>query len=79
MNRCRAANVVSLGYFRAEDQNIFVEGYATNILHRAPVVFSNCDLVVLAKWIGQTKSLFKVCKALLGDLENVLRINILKE
>ena len=74
-----AADVIALCYLRAEDQNIFVEGHTANVLHRAPVVFSNCNLVVLTEWIGQTEGLFKVGKALLSDLEDVLGIHILKE
>ena len=79
MNGCSAADVVALGYLAAEDQDIFVESYAADVLHRAPVVFGNCNLVVLAEWIGQAESLFKVSKALLGDFKDIFSIDVLKE
>ena len=79
VDSCCAADVIALSYFRAKDQNIFVESYTTNVLHGAPVVFSNCNLVVLAKWICQAKGLLKVGKALLGYFEDVLSIDIFKE
>ena len=74
-----AADVIALCYLRAEDQNIFVEGHAANVLHGAPVVFSNCNLVVLAEWICQAEGLFEVGKALLSYLEDVLGIDIFEE
>ena len=77
---CRGAtDVAALGHFATENQNIFVEGNAADIFHCAPVVFSNCDLVVLTKWIGQTESLFKVSKALLSDFKDVFSVDILEE
>ena len=79
VDSCCAADVAALCDLTAEDQNIFVESYAADVLHRAPVVFSNCDLVVLTKWVSQTKSLLKVGKALLGNFENILSINMLEE
>ena len=79
MDRCSAADVAAFGDLTAEDQNIFVESYAANVLHRAPVVFGNCDLVVLTEWVSQTKSLFKVGKALLGNFEYVFSVNVLEE
>ena len=79
MNRGCAADVVALGDLGTEDQDIFVESYAAHVLHCAPVIFSNCNLVVLTKWIGKTESLFKVGKALLGDFKDIFRIDIFKE
>ena len=79
VDSCCAADVIALSYLRAEDQNIFVESHATNVLHRAPVVFSDCNLVVLTKWICQAKGLLKVGEALLGYFEDVLSIDIFKE
>ena len=79
VDSCCAADVIALSYLRAEDQNIFVESHATNVLHGAPVVFSDCNLVVLTKWICQAKGLLKVGKALLGYFEDVLSIDIFKE
>ena len=79
VDSCCAADVIALSYFRAKDQNIFVESYTTNVLHGAPVVFSDCNLVVLTEWICQTKGLFEVSKALLGYLKDVISIDIFKE
>ena len=79
VNGCRTADVIALSDFGAEDQDIFMESYATNVLHGAPVVFSHCNLIVLAKGISQAESLLKVGEALLGDLKNVLGINVFKE
>ena len=79
VDSCCTADVIALSYLRAEDQNIFVESHATNVLHRAPVVFSNCNLVVLTKWICQAEGLFEVGEALLRYLEDVLCIDIFKE
>ena len=79
MDSCSAADVVAFGHLAAEDQNIFVESYAADVLHRAPVVFSNCDLVVLTEWVSQTESLFKVSKALLSNFEDIFCINVLEE
>ena len=56
-----------------------MEGHATDILHRAPVVFGNCNLVVLAKGICQAKGLFEVGKTLLGYLKDIFSIDIFKE
>ena len=56
-----------------------MESYTANVLHRAPVVFGNCDLVVFTEWVSQTESLFKVGKALLGNFEDVFSINVLEE
>ena len=56
-----------------------MESYTTDILHGAPVVLSNCNLVVLAEWVSQAESLFKVGKTLLGDFKDVRRIYIFKE
>ena len=56
-----------------------MEGYATHVLHRAPVIFGNRNLVILSKWVGKAKSLLKVSKALLGDFKNVLSIDVLKK
>ena len=56
-----------------------MEGYATHILHRAPVVFGDRNLVILSKWVGKTESLLKVGKALLGDFKYVLSINVFKK
>ena len=74
-----AADVIALCYLRAEDQNIFVEGHTANVLHGAPVVFSNCNLVILTKGICQAEGLFEVGKALLSYLEDVLGVDIFKE
>ena len=79
MNSCSAADVVALSYLAAEDQDIFVESYAANVLHGAPVIFGNRDLVVLTEWVCQTKGLFKVSKALLGNFKDVFSINVLEE
>ena len=56
-----------------------MEGYTTHILHRAPVIFGNRNLVILSKRVGKTESLLKVGKALLGDFKYVLSINVLKK
>ena len=56
-----------------------MECHAADVLHRAPVVFSNCNLIVLSKWIGKTEGLFEVSKSLLSNFEDVLGIDILKE
>ena len=79
MDRCGAADVVALCHLAAEDQNIFVESYAADVLHRAPVVFGYSNLVVLTERVSQTESLFKVSKALLGNFEDILCINMLEE
>ena len=79
MNGCSATDVTAFGHFAAENQNIFVESYATNVFHRAPVVFGNCNLIVLTKWIGQTESLFEIGKAFLGNFEDIFSINVLEE
>ena len=74
-----SAYIVALCDLGTEDKNIFVECHTSDILHRTPVVFSNCNLVVLTKWIGKTEGLLKVGKALLGDFKDIFGINILKE
>ena len=77
-SRC-TADVVALSYLRAEDQDIFVEGHTADVLHRTPVVFSNCNLVILTEWVCKTEGLLKVGKALLGYFKDVLCIDMLKE
>ena len=72
------ADVIALCYLRAEDQNIFVEGHTANVLHGAPVVFSNCNLVILTEWVCKTEGFFEVGKALLGYFKDILGINIFK-
>ena len=79
VDRGGTADIVAFGYFRTEDQNIFMESYAADVLHRAPVVFGDSDLVVLTEWICQTEGLFEVGKALLGNFKDFLCINIFKE
>ena len=79
VDSCGAADIAALGYFAAEDQNIFVESHAADVLHRAPVIFSNCDLIVLTEWISQTESLLKEGKALLGNFKDFLSIDMLEE
>ena len=56
-----------------------MEGYATHVLHRAPVIFGYSNLVILSEWVGKTESLLKVGKALLGDFKNVRCIDVLKK
>ena len=56
-----------------------MEGYTAHVLHGAPVIFGDRNLVILSKWIGETESLLKVGKALLGDFKNVCRINMLEK
>ena len=79
MDRCSAADVAAFCDLTAEDQNIFVESDTADVLHRAPVVFGNGDLVVLTEWVSQTKSLFKVGKTLLGNFKDIFSINVLEE
>ena len=74
-----AAYIVALGDLGAEDQDIFVESYAANVLHGAPVVFSNGNLVVLAEWVSKTEGLLEVGKALLSNFKDFVGINIFKE
>ena len=74
-----AADVVSLGDLGAEDQDIFVESHAADVLHCAPVVLGNCNLVVLAEWVCQTEDLFEVGKALLSNFKDIFGIDIFKE
>ena len=74
-----AAYIVALGYLGAKDQDIFVESNAANVLHGAPVVFSNGNLVVLAEWVCQTEGLFKVGKSLLSNFKDFVGIDIFKE
>ncbi len=56
-----------------------MEGYTTHVLHRAPVIFGNRNLVILSKWVGKTESLLKVGKALLGDFKNFLSIDVFEK
>ena len=79
MNRGCAADVAALCDLAAEDQYIFVESYAADVFHRAPVVFGNSNLVVLTEWVSQTESLFKVSKALLGDFKYIFSIDVLEK
>ena len=79
MDSCGAADIAAFGNFAAEDQNVFVESHATNVLHSAPVIFSNCNLIVLTEWISQAESLFKVGKTLLGYFKDLFRIYVLEE
>ena len=74
-----STDVVALGDLGAKDQNIFVECHTADVLHCTPVVFSNCNLVVLTKWLGKTEGLLEVGKALLGDFKDIFGINIFKE
>ena len=69
--------VGKFGLSVGDQDDIFVEGYAADIFHRAPVIFSHCDLVVFTKWVGQTKSLFKVSKTLFGHFKDIFSIDIL--
>ena len=78
-NCAGTAQVLAFGDLASENQNIFVESYAANIFHCAPVVFSNCKLIVLTEWICQTESFFKVSKTFLGYSENVFSVHVLKE
>ena len=77
-SRC-AADVVALCDLGTEDQDIFVESHTAHVLHRTPVVFSNCNLVVLTEWVCKTEGFFEVGKALLGYFKDVLCIDMLKE
>ena len=77
-SRC-AADVVALCDLRTEDQDIFVESHTADVLHRTPVVFSNCNLVVLTEWVCKSEGFFEVGKALLGYFKDVLCIDMLKE
>ena len=56
-----------------------MESYTTHVLHGAPVIFSDRNLVILAKWVGETESLLKVGKALLGDFKYVRCIYVLEK
>ena len=79
VDSCCTADVVALCDLGTEDQDIFVESYAADVLHRTPVVFSNCNLVVLTEWVCKTEGFFEVGKALLGYFKDVLCIDMLKE
>ena len=79
VDSCCAADVVALCDLRTEDQDIFVESHTADVLHRAPVVFSNCNLVVLTEWVCKTEGLLKVGKALLGYFKDIFGIDILEE
>ena len=56
-----------------------MESNTADVLHGAPVIFGDRNLVILSKWIGETESLLKVGKALLGDFKYVRCINVLKK
>ena len=79
VDSCCTTYIVSLSYLGAENQNILMERHAANVLHGAPVVFGDSDLIVLTEWVGKTESLLEVCKPLLGDFEDIFGINVLKE
>ena len=79
VDSCGAANVIALGYFATEDQYIFVESHTANVLHRAPVIFGDSNLVVLTKWISQTESLLEEGKALLGYFKDFFSVYVLEE
>ena len=71
--------IISLSYLRAKYQDIFMEGHAAHILHRAPVIFGNCNLVILAKGISQPEGFFEVGKTLLCYLKDIFCIDIFEE
>ena len=79
MDSCCPTYIVSLCDLRSKDQYIFMESNTADVLHGAPVIFGNRNLVILSKWIGETESLLKVGKALLGDFKYVRCINVLKK
>ena len=53
------------------------EGHQTRILHRTKVVFRHENLVVLTPWVGVAKGAMVEGQTLLGDLEDLLMVDVL--
>ena len=53
-------------------EEFFLECHGADVLHGAPVVINDGDLVVLIKWVGKAKNFLEVLETLLGDFEYFL-------